>query len=115
MTVIMQEQLVWSVAHIAGRHLTGHNEVHFMTFKDFQNTRVYKNATVIEAFSAETSLEYSDDYPDEELDKKEVVDIEVRGSLVTVVLKNMALQTIAEISDAEDRWKDFVSAYRNFP
>lgn len=58
-----------------------------MTFKEFKNTEIYRFADVLEVYSSETGIEFDDDFPEEELEKMEVVGFSTQSGWLTVVLK----------------------------
>ena len=58
-----------------------------MTFNDFKKTSHYRNAVVIEVFSEQTCLEFADDFPEEELDRMEVISFEIFSGWISVTLR----------------------------
>lgn len=58
-----------------------------MTFKEFKNTEEYRMCDVLEVYSGETGLEFDDDFPEEELDKMEVVSFSICSGWLSVTLR----------------------------
>lgn len=56
------------------------------TLKDFKKTAVYQTADVLEVFG-KNGIEYNDDFPEEELEKKTVVDFQCRGGWLSIELE----------------------------
>lgn len=57
-----------------------------MTFAEFKNTLEYRCASILEVFD-ENGIEFDDDYPEEEFERMNVVDFEIRSGCVSIVLK----------------------------
>lgn len=58
-------------------------------YKDFKQTDEYGMANVVEVFSAETGIEFEDDFPEEELDEMVVVETSCRSGFLSITLKQM--------------------------
>ena len=60
-----------------------------MTYKEFKNTEIYLMADVLEVYLANSAYEFDFNFPEEELEKMEVVKFVSDGSgYVSVTLKS---------------------------
>ena len=58
-----------------------------MTYKEFKNSEEYRFADILEVYSEKTGCEFDFNFPEEELDKMEVVETSCDGGWVSVTLK----------------------------
>ncbi len=56
-------------------------------YKDFKQTNEYGMSNVVEVFSAETGIEFDDDFPESELEEMTVVDYSYCSGWLSVTLK----------------------------
>ena len=58
-----------------------------MTYKDFKGTLEYNEASLLDLYDADTLLQYDDDFPEEDLEKMQVVGVEWYGTWLHLTLK----------------------------